>query len=76
MNNVYYILLDGEMTKTKVIDLDGFYQFVVDNLFIWNHLLSQTIVWNCHILKFKFWIVQTKLDGEMTETKDVDLNEF
>jgi len=29
---------DGEMTKTKVVDLKKLYNFVVDNFFIWNHL--------------------------------------
>jgi len=27
-------------------------------------------------LKFKFWIVETKSDGEMTKTKVVDLDYF
>jgi hypothetical protein len=30
--------LDGKMTKTKVVDLDEIYNFVVDNDFIRNHL--------------------------------------
>ena len=28
---------DGEMTKTKVVDRDETYNFVVDNLSIWDH---------------------------------------
>jgi hypothetical protein len=31
---------------------------------------------SCHILKFRFWIIQTKSDREMTETKIVDLDEL
>jgi hypothetical protein len=30
---------DGEMTKTKVIDLEKLFNFVVRNFFIWNNLL-------------------------------------
>jgi hypothetical protein len=30
--------LDGKITKTKVIDLDEIYNFVVNNFFIRNHL--------------------------------------
>jgi hypothetical protein len=30
--------LDGKMTKTKVVDLDEIYNFVVGNNFIRNHL--------------------------------------
>jgi hypothetical protein len=29
---------DGEMTKTKVVDLKEFNNFVVDNFFIWIYL--------------------------------------
>jgi hypothetical protein len=56
-------LSNGEITNIKVADLDGFYNFVVDDFFIWIHLVCQNVVWSCHILKFKFWIVQTKSDG-------------
>ena len=33
---IYFVetKLDGEMTKIKVVDLDDFYNFVVDNVFI------------------------------------------
>jgi hypothetical protein len=69
-------LSDGEITNTKVVDLNGFYNFVVDDLFIWNHLMFQNIVWSYHILKFKFWIIQIKLDGKMIKAKVVDIDEF
>ena len=49
--------LDGEITKTKFTDLNEFYNFVVDDFSIWNHLLSQNIGWSCDILKLKFWTV-------------------
>ena len=40
-NSIFWIVqttLDGKTTKTKVIDLDEIYNFVVDNYFIINHL--------------------------------------
>ena len=37
-------LLDVEMTKIKVVDLDEFFNFVVDDFCITNHLLLKTIV--------------------------------
>ena len=64
------------VTKTKVVDLDELYNFVVDDFSIWNHLLLQNIIWISYILKFKFYIVQSNSDGEMTKRKMVDLNEF
>jgi hypothetical protein len=33
--------MDRNITKIKFVDLDEFYNFVVDNFFIWNHLLSE-----------------------------------
>jgi hypothetical protein len=46
---------DGEMTKTKDVDLEEQYNFIVDNLFIWNHLSEKNSVWISHILKFKIF---------------------
>ena len=66
----------GKMTNIKVADLDKLYNFVVDNFFIWNHLLCKKIIWISYIIKFKFYIVQSNSDGEMTKRKLVDLNEF
>jgi hypothetical protein len=39
MNNVSITLSDEKMTKIIVIDLDDFYNFVVDNFFTLNNLL-------------------------------------
>ena len=37
--------LDGEMTKTKIVDLEELYNYVVDNFFfIWNHLSKENYV--------------------------------
>jgi hypothetical protein len=33
VNNVTITLSDEQMTKIKVVDLDGFYNFVVDDFF-------------------------------------------
>jgi hypothetical protein len=44
------------MTKTKVADLDEFYNFYVHDFFIWNHLMFQNDVWSCYFLKFKIQI--------------------
>ena len=65
-----------QMTKIKVVDLDELYNFVVANYSIWNHFLPQNSIWGCHILKFKFQLVQTKSDGEMNYTTVVDLNKL
>jgi hypothetical protein len=52
--HVYYhfvqMVLDGEMIKIKVVDIDDFYIFVVCDFFIWNHLFSKNYVWSSHIL--------------------------
>ena len=39
------MVLDGEMTKMKVADLEKLYNFVVDNFFIWNHFVKENYVW-------------------------------
>jgi len=44
MNNVTVTLSDEQMANIKVIDLDVFYNFVVDDFFSWNHLLFQNVV--------------------------------
>jgi len=64
------------MTKIKFIDLDEFYSFVVDNVYIWNHLRAKNSVQNPHILKINFSIVQIKSDGEKNRTKLVYLDKF
>jgi hypothetical protein len=64
------------MTKTKVVYLDEFNNFVVEDLFICNHLMSQNSSRSFHILKFKFQIIQTKFNGEITKAKVVCLDEL
>jgi len=53
-------LLNEEMTKIKVEDLDELYNFYIHHLYSWNHLVVENKVWGCYFLKFKIWIVQTK----------------
>ena len=35
---------DGETPKTKVVDLEKLCNFVVENFFIWDHLLLENTV--------------------------------
>ena len=67
---------DEEMIITKDVNLDEFFNFLVDSFFIWNHLLAQNSIWSSQNLKFKFQIIQTKCDGEMSKTKVIDLDGF
>jgi hypothetical protein len=76
MNNITITFSDKEMTKIKIVDLDQFYNFVVDDFFKWNHLVFQIVVWICHLLKFKIWIIQTESHEKMTKIKVVDLDEL
>jgi hypothetical protein len=66
----YLRISDGEATETRVVDLEKLCNFVVDNLFIWNHLYNKNYVW---FLKFKIWIFQITSDGETPKAKVVDL---
>ena len=58
------------MTKTKVVGIDDLYNFVVDDFFSWDHLVFKNVVWSSHNLKFKFCIVQSNSDREMTKRKN------
>ena len=68
-------LLNEEMIKIKVVDSDEF-NFYVHDFSSWNHLRFQNLVWSCHFLKFKFWIIQISSHEKMTKTKVVYLDEF
>jgi hypothetical protein len=67
-------LSDEQMTKIKVVDLDDFYNSVVDEFFIWNYLVFQNSIGSSNISKFKIWTVQTNSYGNMTKTKVIDLD--
>ena len=65
--------MDGDMTKTKVVDLKKLYNFVVDN-FSFEIIYSGKTLFE--FLTFEIWIFQMTLDGEMTKTKVVDLEKL
>ena len=65
MNNITTTLLDEEMIKIKVVDLDKFYHFYVDDFFSWNQLVFQNDVWSCYFFKFKIQIDKTQLHENM-----------
>ena len=49
-----FVASDGETSKTKVIDLEKLYNFVVDNFFIWNHISRENYVRISHIWNLNF----------------------
>ena len=65
MNNVTTTLLDKEMIKIKVVDLDELYNFYVHDFFNWNNLMFQNNVWSYHFLKFKIEIDKTQWHEKM-----------
>jgi hypothetical protein len=46
--------MENQPKPKLVVDLDENYNFVVDDFFIWNHLMSQQYGWSFDDLKFKF----------------------
>jgi hypothetical protein len=50
------MILDGETTKTKVVDLEKLFNFIADNFFIWNYISQENYVWIFSQLKFKFFM--------------------
>jgi hypothetical protein len=56
--------LDGEITKTKVLDLKNLCNFLIDNFFI-GIICPKKIT-------FKIQNFQTTLDREITKTKVID----
>jgi hypothetical protein len=52
----------------KVIGIEELWNFVVDNVLVWNNIFMQNYVW---ILKFDFF--QTISDGKTTKIKVVGL---
>jgi hypothetical protein len=57
-------------TNMKVVGIKELWNFVVDNVLVWNHLVMQNYVW---ILKFEIWIFQITSDGKTTKIKVVGL---
>jgi len=48
------MILDGQTIKTKGVDLEELYNFIVNNFFISNHLFKENYVWISHISNSKF----------------------
>ena len=64
------------MTKIKIVDTDGLYNFVVDHFFSWSRSLIKNSIWSYQTLNFKFQIIQIKPDREITKIKILHLDEF
>ena len=64
-------LLDEEMTKIKIVDLEKLHNFVVDNFLSWNHFVKENYVWISKISIFK-----KSSNGEITKMKVVDLEKL
>jgi hypothetical protein len=47
-------LLDEEIMKMKVVDLEKLHNFVVDIFFIWSHLFKENYVWISRIWNLDF----------------------
>jgi hypothetical protein len=61
---------NGQMIKTKIIDRDESYNFVVDKLSISNHFRCQNYDWNFHILKFKILNCSNELGWRNGQNKN------
>ena len=55
VNNVTTTMSDEQITKINFVDLEKLWNFVVDNILIWNHLVMQKRRLNLKILKFEFF---------------------
>jgi hypothetical protein len=67
------MISNGETTKTKVVDLEKLYTFIVD------HFLFEIIKLRIIMSKFLIFEIQnfqTTSDGETTKTKVVDLEKL
>jgi hypothetical protein len=53
VNNVITTLLNRQMNKIKVKDLDELFNFSIHHFFRWNHLEFKNLVWSCLFLKFQ-----------------------
>ncbi len=64
------------MTKMKIVDLNGLYNFVIDDFFSWSRSLIINSIWSSQTLNFEFKIIQIESDGEMGKMKILHLDEF
>jgi hypothetical protein len=52
--------------KMKIVGLKKLWNFVINNILVWTHLVMQNFIW---ILKFKFLMIS---DGKPTKIKVID----
>ena len=64
------------MTKIKIVDLDGLYNFVVDEFFSWSRSLIKKFYLKFSNFEFQIQIVQIESDGEMTKIKNFRLDDL
>jgi hypothetical protein len=62
------------MTKTKLVDLNEIYNFVIDDLFIEKSFMVSKSY--SKFSQFRFQNFQTNSDGKTTRTKDVLLDKI
>jgi hypothetical protein len=61
---------DRKITKIKVVGLEMLWNFIIDNVLIWNHLVIQTV------FEFKIRIFQTASDEKTTKMKIIGLEKL
>jgi len=64
--------LDGEITKTKVVNPENLFNFVVDNFFY----LKSSIQGRSDFSNLKLNFFKTTLDGETTKTKVIGIEKL
>jgi hypothetical protein len=70
---IFQTTSDGEMTKTKVVDLEKLCNCSWQHFHLKSSLKEK--LWQ-NFLTFEIQILQTTSDGEMTKTKVVDLEKL
>ena len=56
LNQNFQTTSDVKTTKIKVVGLEKFWNFVVDNFLIWNHLVIENYIWISQIWNSNFVI--------------------
>ena len=55
LNQNFQTTSDVKTTKIKVVGLEKFWNFVVDNFLIWNHLVNENYVWISNFVNGLGW---------------------
>jgi hypothetical protein len=66
---------DENKLYIKIVELDEIYNFLVDKIFVWDHLGFQIYKLSLIFWISNFWIFQIALDREMFYIKVVVLDE-